>query len=733
MKIFKRNIRLKKRHIIFGSIALFFALLLFFAPAIIRVWLVKNSENVIGRKVELEELHINYLRCSVDAIDFKMYEKNKVDTFVVFDELYVNFNPWRLLFNELSFSEIKLVKPVVTIEYRAKGFNFDDLLESDTTAVPEDHAEENSDTTKYVVRNFSISGGRIIYRDKEADTKLDMKNFGMNIPLISWNSNQSQLGVEFTLGKRGKVAVNGDINQKLAQYTIALKTSDIDLNPLSNYFKPYMDISSLQGLFYSDIKMKGDISNPTNVLVYGSAGIKNIDIKDPDKKDFFAASEVRARLDTLDVGKSNYKIASIEIDQPIVVATLLKTGTNFDKVFAPYFASDTATAEDSSELHYSIDSLIVNGGKLSFADLTLNRPFVYDLLNMDIVMTNYSDVSKSVPVTFSVNLNNNGEFKGKTTLDMVQTDNIDFDGTITGMDLMSLSPYSEYYVARPIRKGKFDYAIHIKMNPYKLTNTNQVKLTNLEFGKKTKDSTVYKVPVNLALYILKDRKGIIEFDLPVEGKPSDPNFKLRKIIWKALENFLIKTATQPFNALGKLVGTDPESIKTIPFSYLQDSLDNKQMQQMDKICEIIEKKPEIKFIINQTTDPEKEKSLLAIRDVKLRYVQNMGLVPPSADSSMLYSELASVKDDDKDFLLFLNQLAKSESSTLEEKCLNLCGDDKTDLLLDNLLNKRVTLLRNYFLNVKKILPGNILVKTADLRNLPEELKSPKFSLEVTLP
>lgn len=739
MKIFNKNILLKKRYIVLLSIILLIFLLLFFLSTIIRVWLVKNSESLIGRKIDLKELHINYLKISIKAVDFVMYEKNKQDTFVAFDELYVNFNPWKLISNEYSFAEIKLAEPHVTIEYSSKGFNFDDLIVSDTTEIIEETPEQTDDTIKFVVRNLNISGGKIIYKDIEANTNLNINDLGINVPLISWNSQQAKLGIDFTLDENGKVAIGGNINQELAQYEISLKSENIDINPLSNYFKPYIAFNSLSGLFYSDVVINGDMSQPENIKLSGYAGLKNVELIDVDNNDILSALDVKVVFDTLDVGKSDYRIADIELIKPEIAFTMLKSETNFDKLLAPYYNSendeiiqDTLTINDTNELHYSINKLTIVDGKVTFSDLTLKRAFIYDILDINFTMNNFSDVSRSVPLTYNINLNNNGNLKGDAELDMLQTNNINLNAIISAMDLVSLSPYTEYYLARPVNNGKFDYTVNLKMNPSKLINNNKIKISKLEFGKKTKDTTAYKVPVNLALYILKDKNGIIGFDLPVQGSPSDPNFKLGKIIWKTLENFLIKTATQPFNSLGKIIGTDPESIKFIAFDYLQDSLADKQKKQLDKICEIIDKKPELQFIFKQTTNLEKETYALAIHETKKNYLQAKGIVSANASNIELNEKLSYINDNDNDFVLYVNSNSINDTSSLEQKCVNIIGKQKVLLLFDELIYKRNNSLKSYMLNTKNIPQNQIAIQTTDLRNLPDELKKTGFKIEVAM-
>ena len=61
-----------------------------------------------------------------------------------------------------------------------------------------------------------------------------------------------------------------------------------------------------------------------------------------------------------------------------------------------------------------------------------------------------------------------------------------------------------------------------------------------------------KLPVRLAIALLKDRDGRIALDLPVSGSLDDPQFDLGKVVYRAIETVVTRIATSPFSALGTL-------------------------------------------------------------------------------------------------------------------------------------------------------------------------------------
>jgi len=728
----KKKFRIKKRYIILLSIFTIIFLLLFFLSSIVRWYLVKNGEKIIGRKIELSELHINYLTVSVRAENFLMYEKNKKDTFVSFKELRINFDPWHLFKNEYAFSEILLDKPYVSLVYADTLFNFDDLIPSDTTQ--QDTTEVEGDTVKFLVKNLSIKQGYIRYEDKSSTSITEIKDLGVHVPEISWNSRQSKLGVDFTLGKDGKVSVGGDINQAAGKFSANLKTENIDIEPYSGYAKSFVNARLIKGKLYTDLRVAGEMNNPAGMRIFGSAGLKDFLVKDGDNKQICAIKDIFVKLDSLDLGTSNFRIKKVLLDQPDITAILERGTTNIQRLIAPLLAEDTTAAAkdtiaDTTAVHYSIDSVVIKGGNVNFTDLTLNRQFNYNISKLDLGVNGFSDLSTKIPVSFSMLLNKSGSFKGDAIIDMVEMSNVVFRGTIANLDMINLSPYSEYYLARSITKGKFNYKCDLFMNPTKLDNMNGLKIVNLEFSKKTKDTSAYKLPMALALYILKDRQGLIKFEIPVKGNPSNPTFKLKKLIWKTLEEFLLKAISEPFKAIGNMFGVDGESIRQIPFELMQDSLTADQKNKLDKIYEVITNKSELTFVFTQTSDKEKEKGIIAVQKVKNMFIAKNAAA--GTDTTEIKNKATAIADYDPAFLAFVGVEAENAKGTLVNRCMQLAGEDYAERTFNQLLLKRENAMNGYLIS-KGMTPGTVVFKTIDFTNLPEDLKTPKFMIEITL-
>jgi hypothetical protein len=722
--------RIRKRYFILGFFALMIFVVLFFLSTFTKNYLVKNSEKLIGRKIAIGEMHFNYAKVAIQVKDFILYEDNKRDKFASFSELYVNFDPWTLPSKEYSFSEIRLADPMVKVIQDGEKFNFDSLIPKEDSVAVEDTT--NNEILKFTVRNIQLINGDIIYQDLHKDDIVEMKTLNLNLPLIAWDNEQSDMGVDFTMGEKGKVNVQASVDNRNKKYRIDLNTQNVDIHPVTGYLKDYFDVTSLEGLLSSRIKITGDMNEIINISVSGTGTVDNLAVMDGRSEKILTANQVNTSISDINLKTFHFGFGRIALREPQLLVVRDKKMINLEQFFLPLFASDSLTSvadtiqSEETPVTYSIDTLKVENGLVSIADNTLNRPFKYELNDMNVTMTGLSESAEHIPVEFYTKLNKKGEFSGKTIWSMTDYMNLEMDAKIKRLDMVSFSPYSEYYIASPITQGWFNYDLSLKMEKTRLVNQNKLKVDELEFGKRTKDSTAIKAPVRLALYIMKDAKDVISIDLPVSGNPSDPKFKLGKIIWKTFANLMVKTAASPFRALAGLAGTNPESLEKLPFAYAQDSLDKKQCDDLCKLAEILKKKPDLVVSLIQSTNPEEEKMLLAVRCAKEDF-----MAAHKADSIKM--ALPDLKDDNPELLAFIKKtVPEIDSVGVKSACLKLAGQARIDTMFETVLKKRNQHIIHLLTDHQGIPATSLNVMTADLNNLPQELRVPQYKVEVSV-
>src|SRR5262249_46272868 len=151
------------------------------------------------------------------------------------------------------------------------------------------------------------------------------------------------------------------------------------------------------------------------------------------------------------------------------------------------------------------------------------------------------------------------------------------------VELPPLTPYSGKYVGYGIQKGKLSMKLHYLIDNRKLTAENSVILDQLTFGDKVDSPDATKLPVQLAVALLKDRNGVITFDLPISGSLDDPKFSVGGIVLRAIVSLIVKIVTSPFALLGSLAGHHSEELAYIEFAPGSAALDTAGEGKIDSI------------------------------------------------------------------------------------------------------------------------------------------------------
>ena len=94
------------------------------------------------------------------------------------------------------------------------------------------------------------------------------------------------------------------------------------------------------------------------------------------------------------------------------------------------------------------------------------------------------------------------------------------------IELGPFTPYSGKYVGYAIEKGKMTFNVAYKIENRKLAASNQIVIDQLTFGGKVESPQATKLPVMLAVALLKDRNGVIDVNLPISGSLDDPKFSI---------------------------------------------------------------------------------------------------------------------------------------------------------------------------------------------------------------
>ena len=117
---------------------------------------------------------------------------------------------------------------------------------------------------------------------------------------------------------------------------------------------------------------------------------------------------------------------------------------------------------------------------------------------------------------------------------------LDIAANVRDIELGPFSPYSGKYVGYAIEKGKMSFDVTYKIENRKLDAQNKLVLNQLSFGEKVESPDATKLPVLLAVALLKDRNGVIDVNLPISGTLDDPQFSVGRIVITIIINLITR-------------------------------------------------------------------------------------------------------------------------------------------------------------------------------------------------
>lgn len=125
---------------------------------------------------------------------------------------------------------------------------------------------------------------------------------------------------------------------------------------------------------------------------------------------------------------------------------------------------------------------------------------------------------------------------------------VDLEASIHSLDLPRLNPYSREYAGYDIKTGSMDIDSKLKIVDSRINDRIRLTLHKVAIEvsdqeKAAKTDAALTIGLPTALSMMKDSKGNIKLDLPIEGDLNDPQFNFGPAIRSALGKALTQAST----------------------------------------------------------------------------------------------------------------------------------------------------------------------------------------------
>ena len=475
---------------------------------------------------------------------------------------------------------------------------------------------------------------------------------------------KGRIDVAARVGAGGRVRLAGALATNPLAGDLRIDANGVDLVPLRPYFEARTNVVVTRGAFGAKGRLTYRESS-TGAARASYAG--DVTISDFSSLDRPTSQELvrwkSLAFTGVDATADPFKLAlgSVAMDGFYARLIVNPDGTlNLQQLLAPQSSAPevvssgpamqtagVATKElpppkTDRELPVSIGRVALADGEVEFSDFFVRPNYSAHLTAVTGSVSGLS-AAQAGNVELDARVENTAPVEVRGTVNPFARDlTLDLTATAKDVDLPPLTPYSAKYAGYGIQKGKLSLEVHYQIDNRKLVASNKLVLDQLTFGERVESPTATKLPVLLAVSLLKDRDGVIHLDLPIEGTLDDPKFSMWGIIVQVVVNLVTKAATAPFALLGALAGGGGEQLAYVEFAPGRAEISTAAETKLRSLSKALADRPGLKLDAAGRAVPELDRDGLkraaldrALRSQKQKAIAAQGESAPPLDSVVI--------------------------------------------------------------------------------------------------
>lgn len=535
--------------------------------------------------------------------------------------------------SELTVSELNLVTNrnadgIIDLQQLTENSGTD---QAEPTAAPAN--ESVAESWSVALDQLSLVNNQITFSDQALRTPYT-RTATVNLQVSDINNAPgTQLPFELSLdldsGGNGQLAGELTVLPEVsAEATLTLEA--IALNAIDPFLSEVTTLNLQQGELNSNLSILSQVDEP--LAVNGDLAISDVTLIDT------VLEAPLLTLPSLEVDNLNYSVANntAEVSELTVAGLGIRViinedgSTNLGRSVRPTNTESSESEEIAEDNAESTESSLpaITIGRISLQDVAADftdrdLPFEFNA-NVQDLNANIDNISNTTSELTQASLEGRvGEFglmQLDTELDpfnFVDAANIDL--RFSNIDLPEATPYVIKFAGREVDAGTVDLRLNYTLENQSLNANNQMTLNSLELGEEIDYPDAMDLPLDLALALLKDSNGVIEFEVPVSGEINDPEFDLGPAIRRAITNILTNIVAAPFRLLGNLVGAGEDAnIDQIRFLPGRSDIAAPEQQKLLQLAEALAQRPELQLEVPLLQGGESDRLALKTAAVTTR-------------------------------------------------------------------------------------------------------------------
>lgn len=430
----------------------------------------------------------------------------------------------------------------------------------------------------------------------------------------------TQASLQARLASGGRVALGGELALPPVAGRLELEAQDV---PLA-LAQPFLPGRGALQLAAGTLSGRGELRLGDSPRYTGSATLRDVRVETPQGAGLLGWQSATSKA--LKLGLSPFAVHANEVLVQALQAHLVispQGKLNLLQVFSP--AKDAPSAMLPA---VSVDRLRIDGGKLDFADQSLETPFATNVRALSGAITRISTRSGDparVQLEGRVGQYGEARVQGAIELQAPSTrTNLALD--FRNLALADFTPYAAKFAGYRIRSGRLDAELHYRVREGRLVGANQLLFDKLVLGEKVESASAFNLPLELAVALLTDAQGRIDLAIPVRGDLRDPQFDLGGLFAKALRNTLAGIVSAPFRLLATLVRgkAGARELQAVRFDAGSAKLSAPEEENLAHIAQALAERPRLALAIQGGYDRQADRRALARATLQRELAQRAG-------------------------------------------------------------------------------------------------------------
>lgn len=431
------------------------------------------------------------------------------------------------------------------------------------------------------------------------------------------------LRLEGKVNKKGSLKVEGSVQAQPLDLALKVETVAVPLLPLQPYFGQYLNVALTRGQVSNrgeaSVKLERDqlkAAYKGSLTLGDLLAVDRLNSADFLKWKSLYLGGIDFRLEPLSVAVGEIALSDfysrliLNKEGRLNLADLVRK----DDAAAPPDAAKTADTKTAAAEPAKapppirIGKITLQNGTVNFSDFFVQPNYSVNLTKLGGRVTGLSSKDDTV-----ADLELRGSYANSAPVQIVAKLNplaaksyLDLKAEVTGVDLVGFSPYSGKYAGYAIEKGKLSMNVAYKLENRQLSAENRLFIDQFTFGDRIESPDATKLPVNLAISLLKNNRGEIDLNLPISGSLEDPQFSVGGLIVKVIVNLFVKAVTSPFALLGSMFGGG-EELSNVEFGPGRSTIDAAATQKLEALAKALTERASLKLEITGRADPVADK------------------------------------------------------------------------------------------------------------------------------